>query len=141
MPMLIEHIDAIARKNGRDVLFLDFSQKKIDDEIDLFVDADWDNLPVRLQVIAWLDQNQIEWRECGHFANENMMCGYRGRIYIDVPFDTANPVFQKLSGYLETPEGDMKIPGVVFCYLPLNVAMENAHHDEPGFWEHWAENF
>ena len=64
-----------------------------------------------------------------------------GDIYIDVPFDTDNPVFQKLSSYLETPDGVMKIDGVVFCYLPLDVAMENAHHDEPGFWEHWAENF
>ena len=141
MPMILEHIDAIARKKGRDVLFLDFPQKKSDDEFDLFVNADWDNLPVRLQVIAWLDKNQIEWSECGPFANENIMCGYRGRIYIDVPFDTDNPVFQKLSSYLETPDGVMKIDGVVFCYLPLDVAMENAHHDEPGFWEHWAENF
>jgi hypothetical protein len=141
MPMLIEHIDAIARKKGRDVLFLDFPQKKIDDEIDLFVDADWDNLPVRLQVIAWLDKNKIEWSECGHFANENIMCGYRGRIYIDVPFDTENSVFQKLSSYFETQDGVMKIGGVVFCYLPLDVAMQNAHHDEPGFWDRWAENF
>ena len=138
MPMLIEHIDAIARKKGRDVLFLDFPQE---DNEDSFPVSDWDTVPIRQQVIAWLNQNQIEWRECGHVANENMMCGYRGRIYIDVPFDTENPVFQKLSGYLETPEGEMKIDGVVFCYLPLDVAMENAHHDEPGFWEHWAENF
>ena len=141
MPMILEHIDAIARKKGRDVLFLDFPQKMIDDEYDFFVDADWDSLPVRLQVIAWLDKKQIEWSECGHFANENMMCGYRGRIYIDVPFDTKNPVFQKLSSYLETPDGVMKIDGVVFCYLPLDVAMQNAHHDEPGFWDRWAENF
>jgi hypothetical protein len=139
--MILEHIDAIARKKGRDVLFLDFPQKKIDDEFDFFVDADWDNLPVRLQVIAWLDKNKIEWSECGNFANENIMCGYRGRIYIDVPFDTENPVFQKLSGYLETPDGEMKIDGVIFCYLPLDVAMKNAHHDEPGFWDRWAENF
>jgi len=35
----------------------------------------------------------------------------------------------------------MKIDGVVFCYLPLEMAMKNAHHDEPGFWDRWAENF
>jgi hypothetical protein len=35
----------------------------------------------------------------------------------------------------------MKFEGAKFCYLPLAVAMENAHHDEPGFWDRWAENF
>jgi len=139
MPMLIEHIDAIARKKGRDVLFLNFTQGHSDD--DPFPNVDWDVLPVRQQVIAWLVQNQIEWNMCGHIASENVMCGYRGQIYIDVPFDTVNPVFQKLSGYLETPDGEMKISGVVFCYLPLEMAMQNAHYDEPGFWDRWAENF
>lgn len=141
MPMILEHIDAIARKKGRDVLFLDFPQNIGSDESEIFADVDWDELPVRQQAIAWLDQNQIEWRECGHIANENMMCGYRGRIYIDVPFDLENIVFQKLSEHLETPEGEMKIAGVTFCYLPLEVAMKNAHHDESGFWEKWAETF
>ena len=139
MPMILEHIDAIARKKGRDVLFLNFTQGGSDD--DPFPSVDWDDLPVRQQMIAWLDLNKIEWCECGHVANENIMCGYRGRIYIDVPFDTENSVFQKLSSYFETPDGVMKIDGVVFCYLPLDVAMQNAHHDEPGFWDRWAENF
>lgn len=141
MPMLIEHLDAIARKKGRDVLFLDFPVETGDDPFDAF-DVDWGNIPIRQQVIAWLDQNQIDWYMCGHFANENTMGGeYQGRIYIDVPFDTNNPIYQKLSDYLETPEGEMKLPGVKFCYLPLEKAMKNAHHDEPGFWEKWAENF
>lgn len=141
MPMLIEHIDAIARKKGRDVLFLDFPQEEREGRSDFNPVLNWDNIPVRQQVIAWLEQNQIEWSLCGHIANENMMCGYRGRIYIDVPFDTENAIFQKLSGYFETPDGEMKIDDVVFCYLPLEIAMKNAHHDEPGFWELWAENF
>lgn len=141
MPMLIEHLDAIARKKGRDVLFLDFPQKESEGIFDLF-DVDWDNVPIRQQVIAWLNQNQIEWQMCGHVADENSMVGgYHGRIYIDVPFDTADPVYQKLSGYLETPEGEMKLEGVKFCYLPLEMAMKNAHHDEPGFWEKWAADF
>lgn len=141
MPMLIEHLDAIAREKGRDILFLDFPQEESEDSFDLF-DVDWDSVLIRQQVIAWLNQNKIEWRICGGFADENSMVeGYYGRIYIDVPFDTNDPVYQKLSGYLETPEGEMKLTGVRFCYLPLEMAMKNAHHDEPGFWERWAENF
>lgn len=138
MPMLIEHIDAIARSKGRDVLFLDFPQ---DDAEDIF-DVDWDKLPIRREVIQWLDQNQINWSICGFIADENSMIGgYFGRIYIDVPFDTTDPTYQKLSDYLETPEGEMKLKGVEFRYLPLEMAMRNAHHDEPGFWERWAEQF
>lgn len=141
MPMLIEHLDAIAREKGRDILFLDFPQEGGNDPFDSFF-VDWDSVPIRQQVIAWLDQNQIGWRMCGGFADENsMVSGYYGRIYIDVPFDTNDPVYQKLSNYLETPEGEMKLAGVKFCYLPLEMAMKNAHHDEPGFWEKWAENF
>ena len=33
------------------------------------------------------------------------------------------------------------IPEVTFFYCPLDKAMENAAHDEPGFWQRWAENF
>lgn len=141
MPMLIEHIDAIARSKGRDVLFLDFPQEKSDDPFDSFF-VDWDSVPIRQEVIQWLDQNQINWSICGFIADENSMIGgYFGRIYIDVPFDTTDPTYQKLSDYLETPEGEMKLKGVKFCYLPLEMAMRNAHHDEPGFWERWAEQF
>ena len=139
MPMLLEHIDAIARKKGRDILFLDFPQKNGNDSLSL---EDWDRLPVRQQIIAWLDKNKIEWCICGRIADENMMGGgYQGRIYVDVPCDITNPAYQKLSDYLETSDGDMKFAGAKFCYLPLAVAMENSHHDEPGFWERWAEKF
>jgi hypothetical protein len=31
--------------------------------------------------------------------------------------------------------------GLLFCYLPLDLAMKNKHHDEPGFWDRWADNF
>lgn len=141
MPMLIEHIDAIARKKKRDVLFLHFPVEGNEDSMFPGSDVDWDQWPARQKVIAWLDQNQIPWCPCGHFANENLMMGYRGWIYVDVPFRLEDPVYQRLQNYLETPEGEMKIPGVTFCYLPLEMALENAHHDVPGFWERWAENF
>jgi len=141
MPMLIEYIDAIARQKGRDVLFLDFLQKEIEDPFDLF-NVDWDCVPIRQQVIAWLNQKQIGWQICGTVADENsMVSGYQGRIYIDVPFDTTDVAYQMLADYLETPEGKMKLEGVSFRYLPLEIAMKNAHHDVPGFWERWAEHF
>ncbi|MBY0577917.1 MAG: hypothetical protein K2P57_02615 [Burkholderiales bacterium] len=148
MPMLIEHIDAIARKKQRDVLCVAFepdnpSGSPEDDDYDPFqwVFIDWENLPVRQQIIDWLDGNGIEWQPCAHIANPNTMLPYRGWIYIDVPYDTSLPEYRKLADFLENPDGSMRLQHAVFCFVPLEKAMENAHHDEPGFWEKWAENF
>ena len=60
---------------------------------------------------------------------------------MDVPFDDNDPVYVLVRDYLENPDGSMRFETVVLCYLPLAIAMENAHHDEPGFWEKWAEDF
>lgn len=118
---LIEHIDSIARRKQRDVLFVEFPQADDEDSTTFFNDrVDWDNLPVRQQIIAWLEQNHITWWRGAPYADENLMTeGDFGLIYIDVPFDLNDPVFQHLQHYLETPEGEMKFPGARFCYLPL----------------------
>ena len=143
MPQLIEHIDAIARKKQRDVLFIRFS-----DPLDLGDDWneppntwDWKSSTVRQAVISWLDKHQIGWCPCGDVASTNCMTSYAGQIYVDVPFDEADPVFRKLVRHLENPDGSMRLPGVLFCALALHIAMKNAHHDEPGFWDRWAETF
>lgn len=136
MPMLIEHIDKIARDKQRDVLVVIFGKNP-----DEFFDAEWEEFQIRQQIIEWLEAEGIAWRMCGHFANERLMCGYRGQIYIDVPFDRNNPTYLKVEAYLETPDGSPRYQDATFCYVTLKAAMKNAHHDEPGFWDRWAENF
>ena len=148
MPITIDYIDAIARKKKRDVLYLEF--------VDIAVPSDpgssesslggkltvnWRELPIRQTIIDWLDANKIEWELCFHVASVTRMMGYRGQIYIDVPFDVSLPNYKKLAEFLEFPDGTGRFPEVGFHYLPLDVAMQNVHHDEPGFWEKWAENF
>lgn len=135
MPMRIKHIDAIARQKQRAVLFVVF---KPDNECFW---PDWENLPVRRQIIAWLESKGIGWQPCAHFANVDYMGGYEGTIYIDIPFDTTLPEYKELEAFLEYPDGSMRFPEAVFAYLPLEEAMKNVEHDEPGFWERWAENF
>ncbi len=77
---------------------------------------------------------------CGLVANENVIeCPYFGDVYIDIPFDENDPQYLIVQDYLENSDGTMRDKQVYFCYLPLEVAMKNAHHDEPGFWEKWAE--
>jgi len=141
MPMLISFIDAIAREKGRDVLFVRFGD--VDEQIESSWDSghDWKHDQNRIDLITWLNAQGICWSPCGGFASENCMSSYQGDIYLDVPFDKTNPVYQELAHRLENPDETRKIPSVTFCYLPLASAMRNAHHDEPGFWEKWAENF
>ena len=143
--MLIEHIDAIARQKQRDVLFLEFnspnSQERFDEIGRVDQRCDWRSLPSRLKVICWLDEQNIVWKPCGDFANISCMIPYHGQIYIDIPFEPSAPEFKSLEAFLEFPDGKSRLDGVTFFYLPLAKAMENAAHDEPGFWDRWAENF
>ena len=142
MPMLIEHIDAIARQKQRDALYIKFVPENcaIDDGIDTWLEHDYRNQPRRAEVLSWFDAHNIPWQICGLVANENIIeCPYFGDVYIDIPFDENDPQYQIVRDYLENPDGTMRDKQVYFCYLPLERAMKNAHHDEPGFWEKWAE--
>jgi len=143
MPLLIEHIDKIARDKKRDVLFLTFHDKAFKNaKADvIFPKFDYTICKPRQKIMDWLTANNIPFSSCGHIARENGIYPYLGQLYIDVPFDETDPVYQKVRDHLENPAGTMKIDGVRFCYYTLELAMENAHHDEPGFWDRWAENF
>ena len=134
MPQLLQHIDAIARQKQRDVLFGAFHY----DNPDL---TDYENLPCRVELIAWLDANAIAWAPCGDIADPDCMRPYKGQLYFDVPFDEADAQYRLLAQHLEHPDGTGRIDGLRFCFVPLDIAMKNAHHDAPGYWESWAEDF
>lgn len=142
MPQLIEHIDAIARQKLRGVLFLRFhpEYKKSPDD-DSWLDYDYQRDIRRKNVIRWFKKNNIAWQECAPIASENGYLPYRGEIYIDVPYDENNPHYKIVSNYLENPDGTLRDKNIRFYFLPLEVAMKNAHHDEPGFWDKFAETF
>jgi hypothetical protein len=138
MPVLIEHIDAIARKKQRDVLFVRFNDPETQISASATVTTSrvhWRELPIRQTLIDWLDSNQIDWDLCGPVASVNGMSGYRGQIYIDVPFDLSFPKCQLVLAFLEYPDGTFRFPEAELCCLRLETAMFNAAHDEPGFWE------
>lgn len=143
MPLLIQHIDQIARAKQRDVLYLEFNPKPSED--DFFGDSNgrysFEHDPVRKKILEDLTSMGVSFMPCGHFANENYMGSYCGQIYLDVPFDKELSLYQQLEQYLEYPDGSMRFENVRFYVLPLSVAMRNAHHDEAGFWEKWAEDF
>ena len=140
MPSLIEHIDAIGRKKQRDVLYVVFYPKRSLEDNSPYP-YDWNQDSVRETICNWLTEHNIAWEPCGDIASENVMCSYRGQIYLDVPFDDNDPDYVRVCNYLENPDGSTRFDTVGFRYLPLAAAMKNAHHDEPGFWDKWAENF
>lgn len=137
MPAKIEHIDAIARKTGRDALYLEFHPQPF---------AQWrvyqhEDDPVRTALLAWLDAQGVAWTPCGPFADPCVMAPYLGQVYLDVPYDEALPAYCRLRDYLEHPDSSMRHAGVRFNVMPFDYAMRNAAHDAPGFWESWADNF
>ncbi|WP_254699777.1 hypothetical protein [Trinickia violacea] len=134
---MIEHIDAIARRKQRDALFVTF----FDDPSGERSPYRWVDHPARATIIAWLDAHGYAWEPCGEVADERVMRSYRGSIYIDAPFDRGDSLYRELEAFLEYPDGSLRLPHMRFLVIGLEYAQENAHHDEPGFWERWAEDF
>jgi len=143
MPQILKHIDKIAREKKRDVLYIVFNEQKNDNDLDIekYLSYDYKEDKTRQELLKWLDENNIPYEKCGPTASENGWESYRGQLYIDVPMDEKDERYLKLNEHLEDEKGDVKIEGIGYYFLPLKVAMKNAHHDEPGFWEKWAEDF
>jgi hypothetical protein len=135
MPQLIEHIDAIARQRGRDVLYLEFHSHSAWRMYRYEAD------PARDTVLAWLDQEQVGWEPCGPYASPLSMLPWLGQVCLDVPFDESLAEYCMLRDYFELPDGTMRHAGVRFCVMPLSYANQNAEHDEPGFWGRVSEDF
>jgi hypothetical protein len=137
MPQMIEHIDAIARREARDALYVTF----FDDPSGARSPYRWQEHPARAAIVEWLTAHGYAWSECGEMANERVMRSYRGSIYVGVPFDRTNPAYCALEAFLEYPDGSLRFDHMCFCVIALEDAEKNAHHDEPGFWDRWAEDF
>lgn len=134
MPALIEHIDAIARQNGRDALYLEFHPHEHWRSYRYEEDSGRDAM------LAWLDSQGFGWQPCGPFACPPTMLPWLGQVFVDVPYDESLAAYRTLRDHLELPDGSMRQPGVRFYVMPLTYASRNAEHDEPGFWERlWAQ--
>jgi elongation factor P hydroxylase len=107
MPMEIPFIDAIAREKGRDVLYLAFEEGRAHPGL-----KHVERIEVRRQIIEWLGANDVGWALCGDVASETEMRSYAGQLYLDVPFDSNDQVYQKVQAFLEHPDGTMRFEGV-----------------------------
>lgn len=116
MPQLVDHIDKICRDNERDVLFLRFS------------DPLGRQFPTaaRKNILTWLNENAIPYKDCvGYFSNSGYLSADQS-IYLDIPYDLDNPLYQKVADYLEDADGAIKHKGVEFLLLTYERACKMA---------------
>lgn len=129
MPVILETIDAIARRLKRDVIFLAIVERQ---------DRPSRDRPEVAEATAWLDAQGIGWSPCfGFLPGMVIFEGVPRAIYIDAPFEPCSPLLRKLEDRFETPDGLPRHPDLVLSLLRLETAMVNADQDEPGFWDNF----
>ena len=138
MPQLIQHIDAIARACGRDVLMIALDRNGPRDEVHRL----WPRSAERQALIDWLDAKGIGWKHSGWPFKEGCMESYQGGIYVDLPYDPTESLCAKLLDYLqEDAQGFLRWPGTRLYMCSLEWAQQFAYQDEPGYWAEQAERF
>lgn len=92
--MAIEHIDAIARRKGRDVLYVTFSNSRANDRRSAPRKRfDWERSRIRTELTEWLTRQGIGWCPCAGLANLNSLEDYRSGLYADLPIDVESHEF------------------------------------------------
>lgn len=117
MPQLIQHIDQIALTKQRDVLFLSFAA--ILDDRDVY----YQDCTDRQEALEWLEANGIPYQPCGLPSNQQAD-EYLGHLYLDVPMDDSNKLYQKLLAQFEDERGQPKSPDCTLYLYSLEDAQE-----------------
>ena len=123
MPQLMKTLDEIAREKQRDVLCVMFfdPRRLIPKQLSVA------RRKLRSELIQFLDDHSISWSECFDPATENMLIyPFSGSIYLDVPYDLADPAYRLVADYLETPDGEPKYKDMHFGVRTLDAAIKNA---------------
>lgn len=134
MPVILDSIDAISRRKGRDVLMLGFAAGSVLAKSGQGLNRNQSRR--RRLVMDWLDTQRIPYERCFSYWSDGLICAsYQGHLYLDVPPDPADELYQRLLAKLEYPDGSPRLSGVQFWLVPLKVALRNAHHDTAEFGE------
>lgn len=138
MPQLIQHIDAIARGRGRDVLMVALDCKGSRDEVRRL----WPHSEERQELIAWLDATGIAWEPTGWPYKEGCIESYQGGIYVDLAYEPTAPLCAKLLDYVKDDrQGNLRWPGTCLYLCSLEWSQQFAYQDQPGYWAEQAERF
>ena len=127
MPSRIDTIDAIARRLGRDVIFLDIRNCE---------ERCGQDRPEVAEATAWLDAEGIGWTACLGFVPGMLLIeGGPRAIHIEAPFEPESAMLVKLEARFETRDGQPRHPDLILTLLTLEDALINAEQDAPGFWD------
>lgn len=128
-PVILETIDAIARRLGRDVIFLDIRDRQ---------DRPTRDRPEVAAATAWLDAEGIGWKFCfGFEPGWAILEGGPLAIYIDAPFEPGSALLARLEARFEAQDREHPHPDLILTLLRIAVAMVNADQDAPGFWDNF----
>jgi hypothetical protein len=121
MPQILNTLDEIAREKQRDVLCVMFFDPK--KGIPKHLSAARRNL--RAALIQFLEDHSIAWSECFDPGCENLLFyPYYCSIYLDVPYDLADPAYRLVADYLETPDGKPRTKDMHFGIRTLDAAIK-----------------
>lgn len=135
MPQLLRNIDQIGRQKKRDVMSVEFNN------VENGARGDYRTNQARKDILVAFDASGVIYEECAGYASETRFDSYRGQIYIDVPFDRADPQYQEVEALLENVDGTAKFEAACLNVYSLEYCMKNEHHDEPGFWDRFFAEF
>jgi hypothetical protein len=129
MPQLIQHIDAIARTQGRDVLMIAPDRDGPHEAGRL-----WLRSTARQAFIDWLDTAGIGWEPSGWPAQAGYMASYQGGIYVDIAYDPSAPLCAKLLDCVrEDANLFLKWPGMRLYLCSLSWAEQFAYQDQSDY--------
>lgn len=120
-------IDGIARRLGRDVLFLALLDEE-DESLDIYAEVD--------PITDWLEAAGIRSKICTAFSEDIVfIVGGPGCIYIEVDPKAKSEQFAVLVDRFGPIDGPPSQPGFKLAVLTLEDAMKNAAQDDPAFWD------
>lgn len=127
MPARRETIDAIARRLGRDVIFLDIRNDE---------DRPMRDRPEIAEATGWLDAMRIGWTACLGFVPGMLLIeGGPRAIHIDAPFEPGSTLLAMLEARFEKPDGQPRHRDLILALLPIEEALINAEQDAQEFWD------
>ena len=121
MVVLVETIDAISRRLGRDVLYLSCHRK---------------NRKERFDAKNWLNEAGFSTLDCTPFVTNYIQIeAPASELYIDLKYDPTAENFRLVDFHFEKSDGTPTFPGIQFTRLTLDLALLNKEQDEPGYWD------
>ena len=119
MPILIPHVEEIAREERRDVLVVCFGKRTASYAFSGEFKLSPGEERQRAQLIRWLDDNGVGFRRCWNPAlreGEWLAAPYDETIAVDVTHEPTDKGYQKFIEQVELSDGTPRSPDLI-CYV------------------------